>query len=374
MKIGILTHPLGTNYGGILQNYALQSVLKSLGYTPITLNYYFGTPFYVKTLSYAKRVFMRLRGGNAPLRGWPTDSEEAIITQYTHRFIHQYINTTEQFSLNDTCKLRAEKIDAIVVGSDQVWRGNNPDVEHFYLSDFQDENIRKVAYAASFGVDFWEYTPEKARLCSELIKKFSAVSVREMSGAKLCKEHFGVDAKVMLDPTLLIDKSNYEQMADCLDEKLSADEYVMTYILDQSFQKKQIIQGVAKSLNAPFYTVMAEKYFREVGHAGVDKCIYPPVEKWIRGFRDSKFVVTDSFHGTVFSILFHKQFVSIVNSKRGTDRFVSLLSMLHLEDRLVDNYDSALNLLHKEIDYAEVDQLLAAKKTESIDFIKENLK
>ena len=123
----------------------------------------------------------------------------------------------------------------------------------------------------------------------------------------------------------------------------------------------------------PFLKVMPEKTFAEVGHKELEKCIYPPIESWLKGFRDCNYVITDSFHGTVFSIIFHKPFIAITNTRRGKDRFVSLLSLLNLENRLVDCYEEAKKIIEAEIDYSKVDTILENKRLESFSFLKENL-
>lgn len=100
---------------------------------------------------------------------------------------------------------------------------------------------------------------------------------------------------------------------------------------------------------------------------------FPPVEEWIRGFMDAEFVVTDSFHGTVFSIIFNKPFISIANESRGTTRFTSLLKLFQLEDKLVHSL-SDFNLTgYKEINWENVNSILEREKTSSIQFLKENL-
>ena len=373
MKIAILTHPLGTNYGGMLQNYALQHVLKEMGHDPITLHYSFGVSWKIKVLSFFSHLFKRMKGENVPLRVWTTQKEYTEITRHTEAFIKKNISTTTHFVFDDLKSQIGCDKEAVIVGSDQVWRGKNPDVTRFYLSDFQELNIKKIAYAASFGVDYWECTPEETLQCARLAQMFDAISVRERSGVELCKNYLHVVAEPVLDPTLLLTKEDYNRL---LISKPTGEQekYLLSYVLDQDSTKQAILKKATEVLQLSEKSVMVEKKFNEVGRKGLEQCVFAPVENWIEGFKDAEYVVTDSFHGTVFSIIYHKPFISIVNKGRGADRFVSLLSLLHLEDRLVENTNDAVKVINNPIDYQMVDVILESERKKSKEFLKINLK
>lgn len=373
MKIAILTHPLGTNYGGMLQNYALQTALKRLGHTPETLHYYLPTSTKIKVLSFFSRLLKRLKDQSVPLRGWPTKEEEYVICQNTHKFIEGNINTTKLVPLSEIKSFKINGYDAFIVGSDQVWRGDRGYTHQFFLSDFKDCCVPKIAYAASMGVDWWSFCDKDTELCKDLIKQFKAVSVREESAVRLCKEHLDVEVKLVLDPTLLLDSTDYRNLVSHTSTSDDTEKYMMVYVLDKSAKKKSIIDSASHALNLPIHEVMAKSYFGEVGKSRLQDCILPKVEDWIMGFANSDYVITDSFHGTVFSIIFNKQFVAIANHERGAGRFLSLLSRLGLEDRLVESVEGAKSILNKKIDYTNVNEILASKKEESIAFLKENL-
>jgi len=373
MKIGILTHPLTTNYGGILQNFALQRALKELGHEPTTIDYYTTTATKIKVLSFVNRALKNLRGQRVPLRGWPTDKEQHVIAQNTERFIRQYIDTTEKCDFLQLKKVRHNQFDALVVGSDQVWRGDRGHIEKYFFSDFTDLNVPKIAYAASMGVDWWSFSEKDTAVCRELVKNFAGISVREDCAIELCKENLGVDAICTLDPTLLIDRKHYEAVANAvLTDKTEGT--AMVYVLDKSAVKKEIVTKATEMLGLSPYYVMADAYFAEVGKKEIDKCIFPPVEEWIKGFMDAEYVITDSFHGMVFSIIFQKPFIAIANNKRGRSRFTSLLGMFGLQNRLVETWEEAEALLQTPIDYKLVQDKLDKRRDESLAFLKKNLK
>lgn len=374
MKVGILTHPLTNNYGGILQNYALQSVIREMGHEPITLDYRTSMPLKNIIASYASRLIKNLRGGHYPLRGWPTWKEQEVINQQTRKFIKSNIATTKSVDIKDLGLLSRLDWGAIVVGSDQVWRGNNRYIKKFFLSDFENINIPKIAYAVSFGVDSWNYTKRETIECAKLAKKFKYISVRENSAQQLCKSHLDINAEWVLDPTFLIEREKYEMLVRLKYPNISSHKKMMVYVLDKSEKKREIVNLISKSLSLTQNEVMAKKKFSEVGSEGLNDCVFPSVEEWLKGFIESEFVVTDSFHGTVFSIIFNKPFLTMTNNSRGNSRLVSLLSSLHLQDRLVnESTENVERIINSSINYEEINTMLSSWKNESIQFLKRGL-
>lgn len=331
MKIGILTLPLHTNYGGILQAYALQTVLERMGHEVVVID----TPNVKPNPSLftlSKRVVKRLLGKRVGVFSERYhNTTYPIISQYTQPFIDKYIHRKV---VNSPEELQESDFDAIVVGSDQIWRPKYyGKIENAYLAFAKGWHIKRIAYAASFGTDEWEYTEEQTKECGELLKKFDTVSVREASGVQLCKEHFGVEAKHVLDPTMLLTKEDYIRLIEAAGTPKSKGS-LLNYILDETPEKCALIEKIAKGKNLKPFRVNSRV---EDHTAPLEERIQPPVEQWLRGFYDAEFVVTDSFHACVFSILFGKPFIVVGNKVRGMARFESLLKMCGLEDRLILN-------------------------------------
>lgn len=338
MKIGILTLPLHTNYGGILQAYALQTVLERMGHEVVVIDKpnNWTIPFGKRIQTYSKRAikkFVFRKKHVVILAEQKLKSEYPIISQYTQLFIDRYLHCK---SIKSLTELHEYDFDAIIVGSDQIWRPKYyRQIENAYLAFAKDWNIKRVAYAASFGTDDWEYIPEQTKECGELLKKFNAVSVREASGIRLCKNYFGVDAVHVLDPTMLLNKEDYISLIKKTGTPQSKGT-LLNYILDDTSEKHILIEQIAKDRGLiPF---------RVNGRIGdwsvsIEERIQPSVEEWLRGFYDAEFVVTDSFHACVFSILFGKPFVVVGNKERGMARFDSLLKMFGLENRLVSSVE-----------------------------------
>lgn len=365
MKIAILTQPLYTNYGGILQCYALQVVLERMGHKVQVLTKPQYGRFYciIYPLAVCKRLFKRfVLGKKTAIFKAP----HQIISQRTNQFIHQYIHQYIQRVW--TAKI-ASHFDAIVVGSDQVWRPlYSQPIEEAFLSFLGDVDIKRVAYAASFGVNHCEYTEEQRKICSSLLKKFNAVSVRESSGVQLCQEYFDTKAIQLLDPTLLLSDNDYRALIKNGKTQPSKGN-MLVYMLDWTKEKKELVERIASEKGMIPFWINSETTDE---NRPFELCIKMSVEQWLRSFDDAEFVLTDSFHGCVFSIIFRKQFLAVGNKERGLDRFHSLLALFSLQDRLIlfpGEYKS--NLF--SIDYNQVRAHLDVFQNQSFTFLKTNL-
>ncbi|MBR5148260.1 MAG: polysaccharide pyruvyl transferase family protein [Bacteroidaceae bacterium] len=374
MKIGILSLPLHNNYGGILQAYALQKVLENMGHTvtiidrtltiklPILTKYYRYAVRLVKNILLNSKLTVRYdKEYNYPIE---------FMRQHTYPFLLKHMSRLELHG--DYVALDANKFDAIIVGSDQVWRPIyfwHAPLTDAYLSFAKDWDIKRISYAASFGTDVWEYTPEQTIECGALLRRFDAVSVRESSAVSLCNTHFGVVAEHVLDPTLLLDVSYYTALFQTAGTSSSEGD-LMCYVLDPSDEKSALVRSVADTFNLTPFAVNS-KY--EDPNAPLEEKVQPPVEKWLRGFYDAKYVITDSFHACVFSILYQKPFVVYGNKHRGIARFHSLLAMFGLEDRLVTNPEDAQDVIARPIDWTYVNSQLTEWRKKSLNFLTSSL-
>lgn len=369
MKIGILTQSLFQNYGGLLQNYALQQVLIRAGHAPITidhprrdrlteLRYSFGRG----RLRFFHAISPKIYKEPAYV---PSKSEMRVIAQHTQHFINKYIVKTSSLNTHDAFRSVAEsgQFDAYVAGSDQCWRPkyNISFLKEMFLCFAEDQkNVKRIAYAASFGVDFWEMDLTTTTECARLAKKFDLVTVREDSGVALCKNNLGVEAVHVLDPTLLLEKEHYIRIVEEEKEPASSGN-LFYYILDPAATKSAFISEVAIKMGLIPFTVLpkyqAEKRTRQAVKKHLEDCVYPSVTSWLRAFMDAKIVIVDSFHGMVFSIIFNKPFVVIGNKGRGMSRFTSLLRLFSLEDRLLDADHLDMRILDRPIDWAHVNKI-----------------
>lgn len=355
MKIAILTQPILDNYGGVLQNYALQKILIRLGHEPITIDYQQHVPWPIYIYSTIKSALFwfapSLRRPFLPLHGIKRRSPlfQSFIDKHVALSSKVYIRYSLKAILENNCE-------AIIVGSDQVWRPiyNVYSLEDLFLHFAKKFTGKKIAYAASFGTDHWEFNEEQTLICSKLIKYFNSVSVRELSGVNLCRTYLNTQAEVVLDPTLLLDKSDYMDL--CAKIPFQGQRVICAYLLDPTKVQLEEISNFAKSVDCRVKLFSAHEK------------ITLSVEEWLACFRDADYIITDSFHGMIFSLIFHKEFFVYINKERGASRFYSLLSNFSLESRIVDNLKS-IDLFDNRINYLDFEEQRSTLREFSIKFL-----
>lgn len=361
MKIGILTQPLRYNYGGILQNYALQKVLKKMGHKPVTLDPY---PYhFASTTVIVKRFLLKLIGKKITIFAEKKlNKPSRIKSKYLEKFIKMYIKCFRYKNIN---QLKYLHFDAYIVGSDQVWRPkyNLLRLDNMFLDFTQEMNVKRIAYAASFGTDECEYTQEQINKYSALFQKFDFVSVREKSAVQICKERFNVNAVHVLDPTLLLSKEDYIRIIK-KDKAPQSPGDLLVYFLDKTEDKKLLEEKVANdySLN-PFYVNRVYRDQKEGPQI--------PVSQWLRGFFDAKIIITDSFHACVFAIIFNKPFILYANMDRGFARYQSLFETFDLKDCMIFNSKDYKGI--SSFDFEKINILLITLQKKSINFLKDSL-
>jgi len=376
MKIGILTQPLHFNYGGALQNWALQQILISLGHQPemIFVNYYRPKSGLIlkilRSLSVLKTLALKsvCKGKSRRLANPFSRSYSTGPLYMDYGFISRIAKSRKCYDNEDLLGIvKHGSYDAFIVGSDQVWRQEySPRIESYFLDFLADDDKRpRVAYAASFGVEKDYVDSDKMPKCRHLLKRFNAISVREDEGIDILRRDFGIEnATRTLDPTLLLDAANYRGLIE--ERDMGLDSKLVAYILDDDTEKNNIVDDVS--------IVMGSEVHRF--SLGDIKKPHLSVSAWLASFCNACFIVTDSFHGCVFSILFNKPFIAIANNSRGTGRMTTLLKEFGLEDRLVNNereYLSRKNILLNSIDYTSVNDCILLKRNQSIGWLKNML-
>lgn len=373
----ILPHPIVNNYGGLLQAFALQQVLSKIGVKNQVINY-FSRKWGIQQASENFRSKCRgiinlfkiillarpiaLPGMFSPL----------IFRAVKRRFMRMWNLDLRRTELDGTKKSNI----AYIVGSDQVWRciyARNIESVPFFFLNFatQKQRQRSIAYAASFGSDEWEGTPEETAECARLLRDFKVVSVREHSGIRICRDVFGVKAVQMPDPTLLLEQEDYNRLIRRWRTKSTKTPFMAVYLLDETAEKTELVQALSQCTGLYPQHLMP--------HPGAEKLMdrLPlSIPQWLHFIRDSESVLTDSFHGCVFSIIFNKPFICLGNENRGSARFDSLLGTFGLRDRLVTNYDkdAILQLLNTPIDWERVNEIRHSEQQRAIEFLKKNLK
>lgn len=374
-KIAILTQaPLGTNYGNTLQAYALQEVLKKQNYEVTVLDRVryeiYGITHW--NLSQIKNGIFNLIDKKNRLT--PRVFNEIFKEHF--QFVHKNLNLSERLHTDEELKshFQKNKYNIVIVGSDQTWRPKySPNIYNYFL-DFLSGNqsIKKIAYASSFGTSEWEFSDEETQKCSALVREFDAVSVREQSGVDLCRDHLKIEAEWVLDPTMLLDKEDYLAVANS--RELPKRTGLFSYILDENDNITSAINEVMKILDVEHFTNQPQWRRNDKSGKSLDELKYPSVEGWLKAFDDAEFIVTNSFHGTVFSIIFNKPFLTIVNKERGAARFHSLLSEFGLAHRLVEEGDINLKeIVQDQVDFSFANERIEKLRKNSMDFLKTSI-
>lgn len=362
MKVGILTLPLKGNYGGVLQAYALLTFLKNKGIDAYLVDRQWDTRANTDIKYHLQKFIFH-----------------NIIRGKVKSFCDTWINpkTSPVSSQEEMLRINDQNFDAFIVGSDQVWRLEHISgvKDNFFLDFVKDKNVKKISYAASFGKDSVDGSKEYLNKISDLLKDFDAISVREDSGIKICKEFFDVTAVQVLDPVLLLSKEDYLKIISSTKTK---SQILTNYVLDKAPEKLEIIDRVANNLSLKINSINYKKDPGQLLKGGFKldfyNYIYPSLKNWLAGFRDADFIVTDSFHGMLFSVIFNKQFLIIGNEKRGLARFYSFLRLINLEHRLITSKNPFKeSLLNEKINFLEVNEKINSNKNKATDFLLNNL-
>ncbi|SHF45023.1 Polysaccharide pyruvyl transferase [Mariniphaga anaerophila] len=351
MKVGILTfHHSNYNYGAVLQAFSIYKLIETMGYESHIINY---AP---EPTTFRKRV----AAGVVAMLG-------TEFRKFRKKYIPGILQKTNTLS---ELKQLNESLDVFIVGSDQVWRFRRDAQSMFrYYLDFVDDQKAKIAYAASFGVDYWEAGDEVTREIKTLVGRFSAISVREETGVEICRNVFGVESVCVLDPTLLLEPKFFHELADKKTVRSSEKPALVYMFLDDSKEKEAFFKETAANHHLKFVRINGKKLVPKKGFF-----LFKSVNSWLSNIKHAEIVVTDSFHCTVFSIIFKKKFICLANKHRGVTRLENLLKMVHLSNRLIFDVNQLdEKLLQAGIDYQQVEKLLSEEKNKSIGFLKTNL-
>lgn len=365
MKIDIITMHRVFNYGSVLQTYALSRYLEEQGYEVEIIDYIpkrFRTKevlFYVnpsRNKSFVHKLFY-------------------IIVSLPGRLMHKkifetFMNLNYNISKNkyyeiDDLRQNVPQADIYITGSDQVWNsGFENRVDEAYYLDFIPKGRKRIAYAASFGKSsLEEYEYEKIR---ELINKYDNISVREDSAIEILNTLGYKGGIHVLDPTLLLNRLEWEKKAS---GKLTKQRYVLIYQLNSNQKILEYANKIAKK-NGWKVAKFGWDYIKP---KGVDiNFAYKKPEDFLSAIKNAEFIVTDSFHGTIFSLKFNKQFICVAPPKyRG--RLDSILRKVNLEERIISD-DKDFNNIKGNIDYRYINDILSREKIIAENYLIESIK
>ncbi|MGP5698711.1 UDP-N-acetylmuramate dehydrogenase [Glutamicibacter arilaitensis] len=354
-NVAVLGWWYGKNYGSILTYYGLNRAIENLGRSVLMIH---------EPLGYNG---FRVR--------WPDD---ILSMDFARRTGYQY---TEQMHYSQLGRLN-ELADTFVVGSDQLWNPLIGRVNDDLFLDFVAPDRNRVAYGTSFGNRGTEkFKPEFIAKHAQNLQKFKAISVRENYGIDTARNIFGAKADLVVDPVFLLDQNHYSELS--AKATISPEgQYMAVFFLDPTPEKKSTALAILEKTGLEKILVIcnpdegrtaAQEIWAEEPRAEIIKSDSP--ENFLRGYQDSSYVVTDSFHGTAFSVIFEKPFSSIYNDKRGADRFKNLLSSLGFGDtRRVYESDTAETInandnVSLDIDFAKARNYVENGRKTSLEWL-----
>ncbi len=356
MKIAIITM-VGNNYGNRLQNYALQEALKRIGAQTETLH----NPWQESYNEFLYRIKFCIRRVLA-LVNW---KRENVVREIKFKkFNQQYVRFSKLWLNNEKDRKKAANLyDLFLCGSDQVWNSDAKEINGKYFASFAPDE-KKASYAASFGTDnIVEGRKEEFR---NYLGGFSYISVRENSGVKIVNELINRKAEQHMDPTVLLKSEDWEKIEKKPEKICLKDDYLIAYVLgDHNSVMEEVVVKVAQKYSLKIIRLS------EMGNLSSNVESVGP-DEFIFLIHHAKCVITDSFHGTVFSILFHTPFFVFNRNGRGYEmstRLESLLKIVGLEERFHPSKEECL--LEKKIDFHMVDDVLELERKRSFEYLNE---
>lgn len=342
MKIGIITFHWATNYGAVLQSFALQTYLETLGYEVEIINY---VPFRNKVVSAITRFLKR---------DFSYFKREHRISKFRKKYLH----LSKKYSFQNSLKKIKQRYQFAIAGSDQIWnvsftlqKGKKPNLSYF-LSFVSDETIR-ISYAASFGSI--KVPEDYVCLVKQELNKFNYISVREKSGVSIIND-IGFEAQLVCDPTFLLETKFYNEL---IFNNNSADSELFSFILHNDSNGMAIVSSVLGLTK--FKHCSKETY---------------SVSEWLSHIKNSSIVVTNSFHCIVYSLLFNKPFIAVgIKGSGMNDRLVTLLKTYGLDNRFIINNDEELikKALNSPIDWDSVNETTKLMQAEGKSFLNKAL-
>lgn len=360
-KIGIITFHRAINYGALLQTYALHKKIKDLGFDNEILDY----RNQVLEKKHKKMKLSISNGIKGILKYLLIARNHNTKHNKFREFTKKYIKMSEPLNSLDDIKKIESQYSKFITGSDQVWNYNITNFDKTYFLQFTRNNSKKNAYAASFGIS--KIPNDLVNDYKNLLKGFNIISIREEKGAEIIRNLINKDVDTVLDPTMLIDKNQWFKLAD---DKLYKNE---KFILIYGFGGSSNIINFAKNLSKKtgYKIVHITSSFKKIKGVIYEQSVGP--EEFLGLFKNAEFIITNSFHGTAFSINFNKQFfIELLPASTGVNsRLEHILNLFDLNDRLITS--TVVNNYKEQIDYTYVNKILTKEKEKSIKILKKIL-
>ena len=358
MRVGIITCHRAFNYGAVLQAYALQRFISNNGHQVQVIDY---TPKYIRK-SYNKSLLTRLV--RPILRHHDFKTSNKVFGEFLNKNVSL---TPKRYYTYEELKNDPPDLECFIAGSDQIWNCNleNGKDDAFFLKFIDNDKI-KMSYAASIAMDKIP-NDQKDRFKNNL-KEFNYISVREKTAVKLLKEIGIKNVERVLDPVYLLERSQWDELADKSSLELNKEKYILAY----GFKRQENLYKYARELaTKKGYKLYSINTNFEDNFLDVDEYYYNATPNdFVNLVRNAQEVVTNSFHGLSFSIIYNKPVHQFKKSGNENSRMTDLLEELKMSDRLVNTNNE---IIDKKINYSETNEIVQANRSKSIEFLNKSI-
>ena len=368
MKIGIITFHNSYNCGSMLESYAIQTVVQKLGYEAEIVNFSSEGQKEIYAIRFKNNSIKNIMKNILTI---PAKSKIELNNKKYEEFKQKNFKLSKEYVKGS--EISEEEYNAVIAGSDQIWNITIEDYDDAYFLPWVKE-AKKIAYSPSFGAKkISENTDDERKYCNYL-KEFDCLSIRENNGQKWIKEMTGIDIPVLLDPTLLLETEDYNKIEDTsLQEE---DKYIFFYCPSFNREICKFVKKLADKYNLKVITWSTKSYyFKLIKSFGFILPQYESPAVYLNLIKNAEIVLTTSYHGTIFSTLYQKKFITIKNGEMygSDDRVITLLKQLNMENRLIPyDFDDNFNYL-QDVDYSNYKENIDILKKKSIDYLRESL-
>lgn len=342
--VGIVSWWYGKNFGSALTGYALHEVIEGLGYDTLMLEW-----------------------------PWKNKPFPPIPNNDVRRFAEEHYNISIRRTFSDLPDLN-NHIAQFVVGSDQLWNYyDSKKVGYHYFLDFVRPYRKKISYATSFGHSNYKAPASVVHKQAELLKSFDHISVREEEGVKICRDVFGVDSTQVLDPVFLCPKEKYVEITS---DRVYDEPYIFAYILSPTKEIGNKLRQISKSKRMKLVVVLDRQSNCEENaeKLGISDCTNPDLKEWLSCLYHSELVITDSYHGLCFSLIFNKPFLCIKNPTRGLSRFESIAAIAGIDNVMFDSVSDIKSVKSAfDLDYGRINSRLQPEIDKSMTWLRNSL-
>ena len=329
-NVAIASMLFQNNFGAVITYYALYKIIEDFGYNPILI--------YNNINLDNNNLYTDMRG---------------------NKFGLKYLNIANEYFNKEELEKLNEKCDTFIVGSDQVWRYyyHKNNIFYYLLNFTSNYKKKKIAYSSSFGIQHSDCDYKNKIIFRYYLKQFDNVSVREDDGVRICREDFDVSATQVLDPVFLI--NDYDYLISKSSKNVNH-KFIAVYSLYTNIQNELDFISNKLSLNI--------EYLNKDNNED-------SIEDWLWTIKNCELLITDSFHGSCFAIIFNKPFVCILNEESGISRLESLSNMFDIKERIITDLSEVMNNTNflLRMDYSKINEKLKIEKEKSLKWLKNAL-